>query len=224
MSAYREILLSVDSPICYRRFRVDLGGSGAAPSLGPVGRDRGTYRSRCRVASTCSHVQLEPFMRGHEAQAPVKTMRLRPLLIRGQLHESAAAGPGLVDGPAEQQLSQPATPEVRPDPYCLHLHPGGAPASHPWQDAQLQCCHDFLAQDSHDEEMSGIVVDGREGPLVLDESIGTVDAVTRSAQLVGGQQAHDRRDVRSQGPTKQHLLAVEMEAAEGHAATLASTR
>ena len=81
------------------------------------------------------------FVVGREAEAPIETVRRRPRFVGGQLHQCAAAAPGLVDDPLHHEVAEALAPDAGRHPNALDLRAPGAPPRDAGQEADLEGGH-----------------------------------------------------------------------------------
>ena len=85
------------------------------------------------------------------------------------------------------------------DPDGLDLSPQGTTAGEAGKEGQLHRGHDVRAGFRDYQQVRRVTVDGLEGGLIRGQVLGTAHAVSRSTELVSGQQVHDSRNITGPG-------------------------
>ncbi len=94
------------------------------------------------------------------------------------------------------------------DPHRLDLGSKRAAPSEPGQEAQLHGGQDLRAVGCDEQQVRWVGVDGVERMQVGLQVLVGGDAVAGCAELVGGQQAHDRGDILRSCSSQRHRLAL----------------
>src|SRR5439155_11971556 len=96
-----------------------------------------------------------------KAKGLVKTVRVRAALVRGQLHQPAAAPAALFDGPFEHRPADAAGAFAGSDADPFNLATPHALPGQPGKEAELQHADDLPAAFGNREKLVGIALNRR---------------------------------------------------------------
>ena len=151
-----------------------------------------------------SQVELHALVAGSKAQRFVKSPRVEPRLVAGELHQSATSAPAFADSPFEQPAPDPFAPDTRCDPDALDLTAPHAQARQTRNEGDLNAPDDGAAADRDRHQLIGIALQCVEGIdiLAIDRSGGVFPG---ASQLIVGQQCDNARQVRALRRSKDDL-------------------
>ena len=158
------------------------------------------YGLQLANAVELSQAKLHAFVGRGKTKPAVEPVRGLPGLVAGQLHDGAATPAGFVDRPGHHRLAEATAAIVLTDPDGLDLRPQGAAAGQARQERQLERGDDLRVHLRHHEQVGAVAVDGVKRLLISRQVLRRAHPVPGCAELVGGEQVHDRGQVPRYGP------------------------
>src|SRR5690606_18833112 len=134
------------------------------PAMGPLERvDMGRLAS---VALYARKPQLHSFVGRAKAYRRVKLYRFRTLLIRRQLHQTAAHLASPLYRMFDQRATDALTPNLGRNAHAFDLRTPASLVCHAWDEGQLEHTHNAAQLLGNDQHVVRIVLDRLEGHTV----------------------------------------------------------
>src|SRR6056297_593003 len=129
-----------------------------------------------------------------EAQPFIKTMRVGPGFVGGQLHQMAAAAPAFFDSPVHQLSAEPTAAFRSGHPDALDLAPPGTAVGEPGNETELEDTNDLSGPLRSHEELVRVGFESIERREIarIERLSGILTALS---ECIVGQEGHKRRQI-----------------------------